>query len=199
MEFSDDLNQYPRYALEVSSEERKLLSHDDQEGYDYSRLESLLRDPNISPELQNYILHLLSEHYVSDHPEKAIPYMIELADSIQYKDYYLLYNLIEFLLVQGNISDAEPYLKVLANQKDYPGFSIYAQLILQKHELMSAPLNLKFPKKSKFHAEYEYDPFSKSDYIIIAGFMLFFILAVISIWKFIVWKLGRTMFFKKKF
>ena len=200
LEFIDDDDNYMRYSYKTNSKEYELISYDRQEGRDFSKLEKLLQNPDTSPALRNYILYLLSDHYMSDNPGKAIPYMKQLAEFTEYKDFYNLNNLIECLMEQENISDARTYLDVLANQKKSPGFSIYAQLILKEHGLRNAPLDLEFPKRKKYNdRKYDYESLSKTEWIIaITVLILIIILVVFILWRVLTWILGRTLRWKKK-
>ncbi|MDZ7860283.1 MAG: hypothetical protein U5O15_06400 [Candidatus Krumholzibacteriota bacterium] len=103
--------------------------------------------------------------------------------------------------IQNEISSSvRPYLDVLANQKESPGFSIYAQLILREHGLRSGPLDLEFPKRRKWHDRiYNHDPLTRTEWIITLSILILVILLVLFIlWRVLTWISGRTLRWKKK-
>ncbi len=201
LEFYDDMRRGMGYSLAVDSNDHELLPHNAQGGYDLSKLEQLLQRPDMSPPLRNFILYLLGANYLSDYPGKAIPYMKQLAEFTEYTDYYVLRDLIECLVSQGDMTSAQPYLQVLANQKEKPGFSLYAQLILQEHHLLNAPLDVEFPKQQTFFEWYDEVILHKGQLsrrpFVLWG-VLFLIVFVISIGSYCIWKAGRSIRWKKK-
>ena len=92
----------------------------------------------------------MAERYIPHDCKKAIIFLKQLAELTDNNDYNNLHRLSLCLLKRGDLSEAKKYLQILADQKDWPGFSIYAQLILREKGLMNEDLNLQFVREKKF-------------------------------------------------
>ena len=201
LEFRDDRNQLISYGIKVDDESEAIIDNVWEEGYDNSKLEDYLGNPQISTELRNYIFSLLIHRYRENDPEKAGRYMKKLAESTAYKDYYLLHNLVKYILKYENAEAARKYLEAMAEQERYSGISIYAQLVLHRNGMRDKPLDLEFPEKPKY-SDYNkvHEELSVTEWIV-AGIILAFILAVLValVWGIIKLSARSVRLLKKKF
>ena len=127
--------------------------------------------------------------------------MKKLAESTAYKDYYLLHNLVKYLLKYENAEAARRYLEAMAEQERYSGISIYAQLVLHRNGMRDKPLDLEFPEKPKY-SDYNkvHEELTVTEWIV-AGIILAFILAVLValVWGIIKLSARSVRLLKKKF
>jgi len=136
IKFVDDNDYfYEYYSVLIDSEEIKDLYIDGEKNNfkSIAEIDKILEKKSISIDLKKFILYYLSEENLKKNSFISIKYLMQLADLINNKDYFNLHRLIKELIKLKKYELAKKYIKILSEQNEKIGYSIYGKQLLKKY------------------------------------------------------------------